>query len=189
VVLGLDISTSVIGLSIIDPVTEELKVLEFVNLKKEKDLLQKAIAFKLHLLKYTALTISHICIEEPLVMFKDGFSMAQILAKLSLFNGMCCTMAWMVFGIIPEYYNVNTARKLAFNDIKFPKGANRKSIILNRVHQRYQQIDWMYSKKGALLKFNYDMADAAVIALAKCKELKNASSQTRIESRSETEKV
>lgn len=167
-ILGLDVSTSVIGICLIDPKSgKELQSLEFLNLKREKNLFNKAIDFKDHISKYKGVGVSHIPIEEPLVMYKPGAGRAQILSKLSTFNGMVSVICYMVFGIEPIYYNVNTARKLAFPDLKFKKGEDRKMAVWAKVAEKYPEVEWLYGpKSGNLVKTNFDMADAAVIALA-----------------------
>lgn len=167
-ILALDVSTSVIGICLLDAQTgQQLQSLEFLNLKREKNLFAKALDFKDHISKYKSLDIQHIAIEEPLVMYKPGASRAQILSKLSMFNGMIAVICFMVFGIEPVYYNVNTARKLAFPDLKFSKGEDRKMVIWAKVAETFPNVQWLYGpKSGKLVKTNFDMSDAAVVALA-----------------------
>ena len=177
-ILALDVSTSVIGICLLDPSSgRKLQSLEFLNLKREKNLFAKAIDFKDHISKYKHLNITSVAIEEPLVMYKQGFSRAQILSKLSMFNGMISLICYMVFGIEPIYYNVNNARKLAFNDLKFAKGEDRKLIVWAKVAETFPDVEWLYGpKSGELVKTNYDMADAAVVALAHAEKLKQKNS-------------
>ena len=174
IILGLDVSTTTIGMC---GLNEEngLVFLSYVTLKKQKDLFEKADAFKEELLKYEGL-ISNVAIEEPLVMYKEGFSRAQILSKLSMFNGMCGIIAKTLYNTTPILYNVNTARKIAFPDMKFPKGINRKEVVQARVAQEYPEVDWPLKPKAGTLKDEcFDMADAVIIARAHVKELKNES--------------
>jgi len=167
-ILALDVSTSVIGICLLDPTSgERLKSLEFLNLKREKNLFAKALDFKDHISKYKNLGVTEIAIEEPLVMYKPGASRAQILSKLSMFNGMIAVICFMVFGVEPVYYNVNHARKLAFPDLKFQKGEDRKMTVWAQVAEAFPGVEWLYGpRSGKLVKTNFDMADAAVIALA-----------------------
>lgn len=166
-VLGLDVSSSIIGVSVVDENTKEIHLVEFINLKKEKDLLLKALLFK----DYAAenlmnIGITSIAIEEPLVMYQPGFSRAQILSKLSMFNGMVSTMCLMIFDIKPVYYNVNTARKTALPGLKFHVGDDRKKRVLDSISELYPDIKWVYgTRSGKLLTENYDMADSIVISL------------------------
>ena len=54
---------------------------------------------------------THVFIEENLQSFRSGFSSAQTLSTLARFNGMVSQVCYSEFGIIPEYINVNSARK------------------------------------------------------------------------------
>jgi hypothetical protein len=164
VVLGLDISTSTIGMCGIS-LEKELKFLSYVTLKKQKGLYSKADAFKEELLKYKDI-VTDVAIEEPLVMYKDGFSRAQILSMLSQFNGMCGMLSYFIYNTEPVMYNVNTARKLAVPEMKFPKGSNRKFIVQENMESKYPEIDWPLKRTGTLKDECYDMADAMIIALA-----------------------
>jgi hypothetical protein len=174
IILGLDISTSTIGMCGMD-MEYGLKFLSYVSLKKQNGLFIKADAFKDELIKYEGM-VSNVAIEEPLVMYKEGFSRAQILSKLSQFNGMCSMLAYFIYKSEPVYYNVSTARKMSFPDMKFPKGINRKEVVQARVAQEYPEVDWPLKPKAGVLKDEcFDMADAVIIARAHVKELKNES--------------
>lgn len=164
-ILGLDISTSIIGMCVISE-DKKLHSLSFLNLKKEKNLFEKAIAFKEEIEKYKKL-ITSVAIEESLVAYRPGYSQAQILSKLSTFNGMCAIISFMVTNCEPVYYNVNTARKLAFPEMKFPKGSDRKEIVQQHVAKFWPEVRWPIGpKSGKLIKQSYDMADSAIISLA-----------------------
>ena len=171
IILGLDISTSVIGMCGIND-KKELKFMSYVSLKKQKDLFEKVDAFKEELIKWEPRVVE-VAIEEPLVMFKEGFSMAQIIAKLSRFNGMCSMLAYFIYKSTPVYYNVNTARSLAFPDMRFPRGSKRKEIVRERVAEFYPEVDWPLKRTGPFKDECFDMADAAIIALAHVEATKN----------------
>lgn len=169
--LGLDISTSTIGYCIVDS-NRNLISMSYVKLASVKDLFEKVSMFREVLLQYKGL-ITYVAIEDPLVMFQPGFSRAQILSLLSRFNGMCSTVAYFVYNKVPVYYNVNHARKLALPNMKFTKGCDRKQIVLEHISKLYPNVDWPRKPKATnadgSLKLKdecYDMADAAVIALA-----------------------
>lgn len=167
-ILGLDVSTSVIGICVLDNRNgQNLQSLEFLNLKKEKNLFNKALDFKDHIQRYKELGITHVAIEEPFVQYKPGKSSAQVLSKLATFNGMVAITCFGTFGVEPVYYNVNRARKLAFPDMTFAKGENRKMVVWSHVSEKYPNVEWLYGpRNGKLVKTNFDMADACVIALA-----------------------
>lgn len=172
-VLGLDVSTSTVGAAIVDRDTLELKSLFYVSLKKEKGLVNKARYLKNELQRYDTV-IDDVAIEEPLVMYKEGFSRAQVLSLLSQFNGMSQLLAFFIYDREPVMYNVNTARKLAFPDLKFPVGSKRKELVLDRVSKEYPEVEFPLKRTGNLKDECFDMADAVVIARAHANELRNA---------------
>lgn len=172
-ILGLDISTSVVGYAIID-MEGNLHELSYIKLSTEKELFDKADIVKDVLYQYEGV-ITHVAIEEPLVMYKEGFSRAQILSKLSTFNGMISIMSKFIYNTTPVYYNVNTARKLSFPTVKFPKGCDRKETMRQAIAAKYPDVDWPVMSKGKNIgkprKECFDMSDAAVIALAHLEKL------------------
>ncbi len=176
-ILGLDISTSVVGYCIIDK-KGNLHNLSYISLSKLETLFDKAEAVAEILKDYEGL-VSHIAIEEPLVMFQEGFSRAQILSKLSMFNGMVSMMTKFIYNQTPVYYNVNTARKLSFPDLRFPKGSDRKELVRTEIAKKYTDIDWPAisrgKNEGKPRKECYDMADSAIIALAHLEKLNEQS--------------
>lgn len=173
-IIGLDISTSTVGAAITDPSTDAIKGLFYVSLKKEKGLINKIKMLKCELQKYDGM-IAHVAIEEPLVMFKEGFSNAQILSLLSRFNGMGQLLTFLLYNVEPIMYNVATARKAAFPDLKFPVGEKRKIHVQRRVAQEYPDIDWPLKRTGTLKDECFDMSDAIVIAMAHGKALRDES--------------
>ena len=171
-ILGLDISTSTVGACILDSETDEIKSLFYISLKKEKGLLNKIRLFK-NELEAQGITPDHVAIEEPLVMFKEGFSRAQVLSMLSQFNGMSQFLTFLLYNTEPVMYNVSTARKLSFPDLKFPRGSKRKELVQERVAKEYPEIDFPLKRTGKLKDECYDMCDAVVIARAHAEALRN----------------
>lgn len=171
IILGLDISTSTIGMCGLSE-EKDLVFLSYIALKKQTSLFEKADAFLGEIKTHGGL-ISQVAIEEPLVMYKEGFSRAQILSKLSMFNGMCSIICKNLYNTTPFHYNVNTARKLAFPDMKFPKGSNRKEVVQKRVALEYPEVDWPLKRTGRLKDECYDMADSVIIARAHIEAIKN----------------
>lgn len=171
-ILGLDISTSVIGMCAIS-LDDKLHNLSFLNLKREKNLYEKAYAFRDEILKYKGI-ITEISIEDAFVKYKPGKSSAETVALLGKFNGMCSLMSYITMGVVPVHYNVNSARKLVFPDIKFPRGYSRKEIIHHNVSKLWPEIEWPIGpRSGKYIKQCYDMSDAAVMALTHKKVLEN----------------
>lgn len=170
-ILGIDCSTSIVGLAILQ-LDGKLGSLDFINLKKEKSLFEKAMTVHEHLKQYKDI-ITEVAIEEPLVMFKPGLSRAQVLSRLSMFNGMAAIVSFMVYNREPVYYNVSHARKLALPDLRYPQGSNRKQLVFDAVDRNNPGIVWPKKRTGANADQCFDMADAYVVAKAHWVTLSN----------------
>ena len=173
-ILALDISTSIVGYAIIDE-EGKLHTLSYIKLTDEKDLFKKAEIVKSTLYKYKDL-ITDVAIEEPLVMFKAGASRAQILSRLSTFNGMVAIMSNFIYNCVPMYYNVSHARKTAFPNVKFPPKSDRKEIMRYNVAKLYPEIEWPLMERGKNIgkprKECFDMSDAVVQGLCYLEKMK-----------------
>jgi len=169
-IIGLDISTSVVGISCFSDEGKLLK-LHCVNLKskKFKDSFDKLNRVIEELEIYRAAhesgdtPISSIAIEEPMQKMKGKNSSAYTIAVLNFFNGMVSSYLFKAFGIKPVHYNVTTARKMSFPDIKLREGS-QKHQVLEKVMEKEPKINWKYSpRSGKIDQTCYDMADAYVI--------------------------
>ena len=49
---------------------------------------------------------------------------------------------------------------------EYPFDCDKKTIMMNKVNEKYQNIPWIYNAKGELKKENYDSCDALICALA-----------------------
>ena len=164
-ILGLDISTSTTGVSIVDR-NNELIYCEAWRTDKPRlsvydkfDLIKDKICY----LK-SQFPIEKIYVEEPLNMFAAGRSSAQVISKIQRFNGVVCWILREVFELEPEYINASTARKLC--GIKIRRGQKAKEIVLEHVLKNEKTFKAEYTKKGNPVKGIYDKADSLVIAKA-----------------------
>ncbi len=171
-ILGLDISTSVIGVCVLDE-KNNLKLLEYINLEKEKSIFIKAKKFKEELFLMTQkLDITRVGIEENLQAFRPGLSSAKTIVTLARFNGICSYISQEVFELVPEFINVNSARKNLGIKINRKSDKNTKQQIQEHVSLLEPTFSWPTKvmrqgpRKGSvvLIKECYDMADAYVIA-------------------------
>tara|TARA_R110002126_G_scaffold141747_6_gene286880 strand:- start:226 stop:795 length:570 start_codon:yes stop_codon:yes gene_type:complete len=111
-ILGLDISTSTIGWSVL-PLEGFSPVLGFIPLSKLENLYSKASRFKEVLLELSEkYDIQEVFIEEDLKRFRRGFSSASTLQMLSRFNGMSSLIVYQTLDLTPTLVNVNKARKM-----------------------------------------------------------------------------
>lgn len=166
-ILGVDISTSKIGIALLDK-DKKIVVSEVIKMKPENTLEEKATLFENKLLKLKKYYfISDVFIEEPFIAFGGGKTTAQTMAKLQRFNGMCSYITYKVFeDSHAEMVNVRTARnKLG---IKIPKGVkdkDAKKVIIEWVQERFESFKYEETAHGNPLPGTDDRADAVVIAL------------------------
>jgi len=175
--LGLDISTSVVGATIID---EEGKILlceawNFKNKKKFPHDFTKILQAEKNLQSiFKKYKIEKCFIEEPLLGFARGHSSSKVLMKLGKFNGV---ISWIVFNLmdeVPNYIPPTTARKLV--GLKVRRGEDTKKQILNFVVDTVPEFVVEYTRFGNPKQECYDMADSYVVAkagLEQCQQSKS----------------
>lgn len=172
--LGLDISTSITGVAVI----QEGEIIEsyFIdtrNKKKFPSLYDKAALLRKDLLNIKeSHNISSIYIEQSLHSFRSGFSSAQTLSTLSRFNGIVSWLCYEIFKIQPEMIGATSARKQAGVGIK--RGDNAKEKVLQFVIDNYPNIKIEYTKHGNPKPGTLDMCDSIIIALAGDKIVREA---------------
>lgn len=167
-ILGLDISTSVVGIAIFNDFYD-LQELSYVKFKNGTNLFLKLNEFiNVFENKYKNYNITNIHIEEPLKAFKGKFSNAETIQKLTQMNAMISGYLYTKYNVQPLYFNVNTARSVVFPELKIPKShPNKKHLIWEAVMKAEPKITWLYSPKThALADVNFDMCDAWVAGMA-----------------------
>lgn len=176
--IGLDISTSIIGICFLDS-NSKLIDLDSINLKKIKCIFEKSretkLAFKKHLEKYVFEENVTIFIEEAFQSFSSGFSSAKTLSQLNRFNGIVSYLSNQIFNSVPLYINVNSARKSLQIKIDRKSKSSTKEQVFQWVKEELKEnVIWPEKtlKSGpnkGLVKFDescYDMSDAYVICKA-----------------------
>ena len=160
--LGLDISTSITGATILD---KDGKIVynDSWDTRKFKNFFEKAkfIEDKIKKLNYP---VQKIYIEQSLQSFRSGFSSAKTLSTLSRFNGVVSWLAYTILRVEPEYLAASSARKLC--GIKIPKGTKAKQQVLQYVIDNVPDVLIEYTKHGNPKPNCYDKADSWVIAKA-----------------------
>lgn len=172
-VLGIDISTSIVGWCVLDQKTNGFVAGGAVDLKKEKCIYKKAsyVSDVLRQIKKDH-PITTIAIEENLQAFRPGFSSAKTIVTLARFNGMISLCSHNIFKLLPEFVNVNSARKLVGLKIDRKSSLSTKDQVFNFVKSKVPDYDWptrtMKSgpRKGLVLFADncYDISDAYVVA-------------------------
>ena len=163
-ILGLDISTSITGYTILDN-DGNIIVCDHIDLRKEKNFFQKCSAVEGRLAAIrNEYFIERIYIEQSLQSFRSGFSSAQTLSLLSKINGIVSWICYNLFGIEPEYIAATSARKLC--GIKVPKGQKAKDVALQFVVDNVPSFAIEYTRHGNPKAGYADRSDSYVIAKA-----------------------
>tara|TARA_R100000008_G_C3576325_1_gene165529 strand:+ start:653 stop:1216 length:564 start_codon:yes stop_codon:yes gene_type:complete len=175
-VLGIDISTSITGFSIVGD--GQLLHYSSVDLKKYKGVFAKAEALREYVTDLfenyqldnesfigdSPFPIEHIYIEQPLHMFMRGKSSAKTLSALMTFNGIVSWLVYELFEIEPVYISASSARKTA--GIKVPRGQKAKQVVLEHLLKTEPAFKIEYTRHGNPKPESYDRADAIVVAKA-----------------------
>lgn len=166
-ILGLDVSSSITGVSVIDDQGAIIYCdhIDTRNKNKFPTLLHKARFLKesLQSVKQQYI-IEEIFIEESLQSFRSGFSSAKTLSILSKINGIVSYICLEVFDIHPEYIASTSARKLC--GIKVPRGTKAKEFVLNFLVDSDPAFMIQCTRNGNPKPGFYDRADSLIIARA-----------------------
>jgi hypothetical protein len=163
-ILGLDVSTSITGATVLNE-DGEIVYNEAWDLRKYKDFFQKATIVKNKIWEVEdTFRIKEIYIEQSLQSFRSGFSSAKTLSTLSRFNGVVSWLCYEILKIKPEYIAATSARKRC--GIKVPKGEKAKQVVIKHVVDNVPDVLIEYTKHGNPKPQCYDMADSWVVARA-----------------------
>lgn len=169
--LGLDISTAIIGWSIIDKSGNVLKYGK-IMLKKLKsadffDKIEYAEGEVRKILNENKGLISKVVVEEALQKFTGGKSTAGSINKLIAFNRTLSYLIYRELGIKPTDLNVRTARsKLG---IKIPRGLkdkDKKEFVRSKCETMFPSVIWDKTRNETYKDYCFDIADSLVIAEA-----------------------
>ncbi len=172
-ILGLDISSSIVGISIFND-DKTLYDLRYVDLRKIDSFFKKAdyVRAKLEDLRCELTqNITTISVEECAQSFRKGFSSAQTISTLARFNGVISQIAYETFKVEPLYYNVVSSRKSLGIKLDKSGSVDTKEQIVSWVSTQEPQWTWPTKtlsrgkNAGSTIHetFCYDMADAYVI--------------------------
>ena len=172
--LSLDISTSVVGICVLDSKTGELVKLTHKKLVKFEDEYEKADNFLSDWID-PSWKVRRIYIEEAAKKFTPGFSSADTIMTLGRFNGILSYMVYQLFGVKPIMVNVRSARsklniKIDYKD----KTSSTKDKVFLIVRTLNPNFPWIIREaktgqfKGQMIydKVNEDMCDAWVLCRA-----------------------
>ena len=163
-ILGLDISTSITGYTVLGE-DGEILVCDHIDLRKQKNFFKKIeiVCDRLELLDDTY-NIEQVYIEQSLQSFRSGFSSAQTLSLLSKINGIVSWLCYNFFYNEPKFLAAPSARKLC--GIKVPKGQKAKKASLQFVVDNVPGFEIQYTRHGNPRPGFTDRSDSYVIARA-----------------------
>ncbi len=171
-ILGLDISTTTIGISTINKslATGEIALdkVEYFKPPKDGSIFERLIKVK----KFTSDLLKRfdpdVVVIEDYARFMAGSSGAATIIPLAIFNTTIGLTIFEQTGKEPIIMNVNTIRKwIKTGDARLSKEEIPEAVA------HHLKIDFPYemTKKGKIAVENYDMADAASAALAYLKSV------------------
>ena len=161
-IIGLDVSTSITGITILDN-DGAIVYNDAWDLRKYKNFFEKA-QYVEDRIKELDCRCERVFIEQSLQSFRSGFSSAKTLSTLARFNGV---VSWLVYRILqttPEYVAATSARKLC--GIKVQRGLKAKEVVVKYVLDNIPEIEIEYTKFGNVKPSCYDKADSWVVAKA-----------------------
>lgn len=130
-ILGLDVSTKTIGISLFT-VDGELLELTHISPKtkplpasKTEELMKKADIFGEFIKKYEGMNVKYVVIEEPLLRSNNVNTVGTLLR----FNGMVTKICYDKLNVVPEYVSTYEARKNAFPELMQPNDKGKKVLF------------------------------------------------------------
>jgi len=163
-ILGLDISTSITGYTVLDH-GGNILACDHIDLRKEKNFFKKIQIVRKCLEDIEGeYPIEQVYVEQSLQSFRSGFSSAQTLSLLSKINGIVSWLCYNMFYGEPKYLAATSARKLC--GIKVPKGQKAKAVSLQFVVDSVPGFEVEYTRHGNPKAGYADRSDSYVIAKA-----------------------
>ena len=165
--LGLDISSSKIGIALLDE--ENIIISDVLKFKSNQSLEERAAQFERRMREIdTHHVVFDVYVEQPAIMFRGGKTTAFTMATLQRFNGMCCYILSQIFEMEALLLNPNSARSVL--GIKVPRkvpSKEKKKAIIESISERFRdQFKYNLTRQGNPQPGTDDRADALVVALA-----------------------
>lgn len=175
--IGLDVSTAIVGVCVLDHNTGNLISLFPIKLTSTKlvDLWDKSIEFQAEFSKNMspAWTIKRIFVEDIAKKFSPGFSSAGTIVTLAKMNAIACLIAFNMFQVKPTFINVRSARaQLGIKIDTKDKTKSTKDKVFEKVLVLNPNFGWMQhvaktGKSAGQMVYdvcNQDMGDAWIAA-------------------------
>ena len=161
-ILGLDVSTSIVGVCILE--NDKIIYTDYVDLRKTGSFFEKARKVETTLKEVKEkYDVKHIFIEQALMFFRRGGSTAKTMSILQRFNGIISWMCYNIYDMEPNYVSPISARSKC--GIKIARGKKAKEVVMEHFIES-KEFEIIYTRFGNVQKYCYDIADAIVVARA-----------------------
>jgi len=161
-ILGLDISTSIIGVCILE--NDKIVYADYIDLRKTGSFFEKARKVETTLKEVKEkYDVKHVFIEQALMFFRRGGSTAKTMSILQRFNGIISWMCYNIYDMEPNYVSPISARSKC--GIKIARGKKAKEVVMEHFIES-KEFEIIYTRFGNVQKYCYDIADAIVVARA-----------------------
>jgi len=189
-VIGLDISTSCIGICYMTDSGRLIKLEHLVLESKENNdqfkIIEKSLLFKeklkeeLNDMEGISKNIHHVFVESP----QGGSQNPTTQSMLFAMNTLCCYHIENLFSFkpkmitvrearqifLPEFLHINKQGKKVWSYTKLKKADPKfqiKEYVRKRVDEKENKIEWIYKKRDqSIHKYSYDQSDAYVVAFS-----------------------
>ncbi len=176
-ILGLDVSTSIVGIAILNDDGILLST-DYVDLTKETNFYKKSCMVK-DKLEHIELPITTVFIEDKLSGFAGGKTMQQTIVKLAAFNGVVSYLTNEIFKFEPTHIHPSTVKAIMKRDgLVVPKGADKKKLTVEFCRQ-IKNFQYNETKTGNPKPYCYDMADAYICGRAGFLKFANETTKDR----------
>lgn len=133
IILGLDVSTHCIGISVAEYGNGDLRLIDVTHLRPKiptkikgmESLFMKSSIFREKIETYKDFGITDVVIEEPLV----GSNNIETVATLLKFNGMVSQTVYDIFNVVPVFISSYDARKYAYPELMAVRKFNKKGEV------------------------------------------------------------
>jgi len=161
-ILGLDISTSITGYTVLDH-GGNILACDHIDLRKEKNFFKKVQIVRKCLEEIEGeYPIEQVYIEESLQSFNRAAG--KSLSILSKINGIVSWLCYNMFYGEPKYFGARSARKLC--GITIPRGSKAKMVTFQFVVDSVPGFEVQYTRHGNPKAGYTDRSDSYVIAKA-----------------------
>ena len=169
-ILGLDISSSTIGWSLIEVSNKRISLLKYGHLKppskkKSNDNFPLRLDFAFEEIKKLSLNTSPdiVAIEDYAKKFSSGRSSANTILVLASFNEVCGLAAYKTLAQKPVRIPVATLRRLVKDE--YGESVKDKDEVLKFCKKHFNNFLTVNNRVGNIKTECYDEADAIVVAV------------------------